>query len=220
MPRPFTITKQACRSASYLEVNGTVCFDLHREVYEYALNELARLNDGMFGIFKIANKEKGNIIIAQLKDYEADMKEAAQIKVDLVPPAAEGEDQTACEEIINELQSFIGSLNDKSFSVSKLSTKGEMAEACGAIELNADVIEKAWKACRVQRNLIIGVLVTAVAAGVVFSIYRNRNEFKAVMAIDDYGTLNMDFSDQGIGNLGLDLEVLNDENEIIEAVSL
>lgn len=209
----FTITKQACRSASYLEVNGTVCLDLHREVYKDALNELACLNDGMIGIFKTANKAKGNVIIAQLRDYEASMKKAAQIKMGLVPPAAEGEDQTACTEIISELQSFIASLDDKSFNVS--------AEACGAIELNADVIEKAWKARRFQRNAIIGVLVTAVAAGVVFGICCNRNKFKSVMVIDDCGTLNMEFADQGCAEgLTLSAELVNDNDEILASASL
>jgi len=96
-----------------------------------------------------------------------------------------------------------------------------MAEACGAIELNADVIEKAWKARRFQCNLIIGVLVTAVAAGVVFGICGNRNKFKSVMVIDDCGTLNMDFADQGCAEgLTLPTELINDNDELLASASL
>jgi hypothetical protein len=221
----FTIVRQAARSASYLELNGTVNFDLHREVYEDALNELARLNDNMFGIFKTPNKAKAKAVISQLRDYEAEMREAAQIKINTLQGTAadvvEDQDTNAFQEQIIELQLFSQMLDDKSFAVSKFISKGKMAAVTSAIDLNADVIEKAWKCKRFQRNFIIAALVTAVVAGVVFAGYKNRNKIKSVLLIDDCGTLDMDFSEQGCAEgLTLSAALLNDNDELLESVAI
>lgn len=219
----FTIVRQAAKSASYLELNGTVNFDLHREVYEDALNELVRLNENMFGIFKTPNKAKGNVIISQLRDYEAQMRETAQIKINSYEDnllAEDCEDKTAIAEAIGELQAFIQMLDNKTFNVSKFTTKSKIAVVTSMIDLNADVIEKAWKCRRFQRNAIIGILVTAVIASVAFGCVKNRNKIKSVLVIDDCGTLNMDFADQGISDTTVLTAELHSDDELIDSAVL
>ena len=198
--------------AEAVEIGGVKLYH-HREVYENALNELARLNDNMFGIFKTANKAKGNFIISQLRDYESQMKEAAQIKINAYNDTAvqEGEDRTAIQESIGELESFIRMLDDTSFNVGVFTTRGKIAEATSMIDLNADVIEKIWKCRRFQRSAIIAALVAAAAAGIVYACVKN-NKTKSVLVVDDCGTLDMDFADQGVfENLRLTAEIHNDE---------
>ena len=76
-------------------------------------------------------------------------------------------------------------------------------------------------ATHLERNLIIGVILAAIAAGVIFGVYRNRKNIKSVLIVDDCGTLNMDFTDQAVANsLGLNFEVINYDDEILESVAL
>ena len=196
----------------------------HREVYENVLNELTRLNDNMFGIFKVSSKAKGNFIISQLRDYESQMKEAAQIKINtlqgILAGLAESEDTSALWEQIAELQSFIQMLDDKTFSVGKFTTQGKITEAIAAVKINSDVIEKVWKCRRFQRNAIITALVAAATVGIVCACVKN-SKTKSVLVIDDCGTLNMDFTDQGIAEgLTLSAELISDADELLERVAI
>jgi hypothetical protein len=205
-----------------LDADDSVNFGLHREVCENVLNKLARLNDNMFGIFKTPNKAKGNFIISQLRDYESQLKEAAQIKINSYTAfiTDECEDNAAVQESIDELQAFIQMLDDKTFNVGKFTTQGKIAEAIAAVNINADVIEKVWKCRRFQRNAIIAALVAAAAAGIVCACVKN-SKTKSVLVIDDCGTLNMDFSDQGIAEgLALSAELINDNDELLDNVAI
>ncbi len=205
-----------------LDLDDSVNPDLHREVCENVLNELARLNDNMFGIFKTPNKAKGNFIISQLRDYETKMKEAAQIKINSYTASrtVEYEDNTAVQESIDKLHAFIQILDDKTFNVGKFTAKGKITEAIAAANINTDIIEKVWKCRCFQRNAIIAALVAAAATGIVCACVKN-NKTKSVLVVDDCGTLNIDFTDQGVcKSLGLTVEVHNNDDEFLESVAI
>jgi len=207
-----------------MEAALDVNIDLHRKVYEDVLNELARLNDNMFGIFKVPNKAKGNFIINQLRDYESQMKEAAQIKINTLQGTlagvAECEDKTAVQESIGELQAFIQMLDDTTFNVGKFTTKGKITKAIAEVNINADVIEKVWKCRRFQRNVIITALVAAaVTVGIAYTCVKN-NKTKSVLVVDDCGTLNIDFTDQIACDTILTAELHSDADELLESVAI
>ena len=206
-----------------LDADDSVNFDLHRKVCEVALNELARLNDNMFGIFKTPSRAKGNFIISQLRDYESQMKEAAQNKINsyTASTADECEDKAAVQESIDELHGFIQMLDDKTFNVGKFTTKGKITEAIAAAKINSDVIEKVWKCRRFQRNAIIAALVASAAASIVFACAKNKNKTRSVLVLDDCGTLNMDFADQGTAEgLTLSVELIHDNHDSLDEIAI